>query len=196
VDAGRAQSRSRRGREQRGAALIEAAIIVPLLMLLTFGAIEMGIGFSEKGGLESAARAGARKAATLTNVVDNVNNNDIGIEVANSVNAALDGSAIPPLDHLFVYKNSVSSPVTVNAPGDCSTDCVMFTPDGSGKHFDVGSATGSWPNSDRNGCGTTPDLVTVKIIGHFTFLSGLIGTSPVTLTATTSLQFEPTNCRQ
>ena len=41
-----------------------------------------------------------------------------------------------------------------------------------------------------------PDLVTVKIIGHFTFLSGLIGTSPVTLMATTSLQFEPTNCRQ
>jgi len=59
-----------RARDQHGAALVEAAIVMPLILLLTFGAIEFGIGFSQKAGIEAIARSVParvrRRAATRT----------------------------------------------------------------------------------------------------------------------------------
>src|SRR5262245_40331093 len=78
--------RAFRRRSQRGNALVEAVIILPVLMLITFGGIELGIGFGQKGALESATRAGARKAATLTN------DDDMGAQTVAAVNAALDST--------------------------------------------------------------------------------------------------------
>jgi Flp pilus assembly protein TadG len=171
-------------REQRGAALVEAAIILPLVMILTFGCIEMGIGFSQKGAIESAARAGARKAATVTDEAEP----GFATDVVGAVNAALDSSAVPTLDKLEVFKDDTGT-------GSCSaSDCLTFLPDSSSPGHFLTGYSGSFPDTDRSGCGSTPDKVTVKITGEFAFLSGLIGTGTITLTATTTLQFEPTNC--
>jgi Flp pilus assembly protein TadG len=50
-------------RSQEGAAAVEFALIVGVLLLLVFGIIEFGRVFSELGVLRSAAREGARTAA-------------------------------------------------------------------------------------------------------------------------------------
>ena len=154
-------------------------------MILTFGAIELGIGFSQKGALESAARGGARKAATITDEPES----SFATDVANGVNDALDSSAVPTLVELDVYKDGVS-------PAACGAvaDCLKFAPAGGNpKHFST-SYVGNFPAADRNGCGSSPDKVSVRIVGQFQFLSGLIGKGNITLTATTTLQFEPTSC--
>ena len=44
----------------RGAALVEAAILLPILVLLTFGAIEYGLIYRDELRLATAARSGAR----------------------------------------------------------------------------------------------------------------------------------------
>jgi hypothetical protein len=56
----------RRGRRQpgeRGAALVEFALILPILILLIFGIIEFGRGYHTKTTLAHAAREGVRVAA-------------------------------------------------------------------------------------------------------------------------------------
>ena len=56
----------RRARGDDGAAMVEAAIVMPLLMLLVFGIIEWGLAFLTATSTNSAARSGARTASALT----------------------------------------------------------------------------------------------------------------------------------
>jgi Flp pilus assembly protein TadG len=65
VDGGTNQTSSRGPRRHRrdrsrGAVLIEAAILLPLLVLLTFGAVEYGLIFRDDLKITTAARSGAR----------------------------------------------------------------------------------------------------------------------------------------
>ena len=53
----------RRNRRQRGTALVEAAIVLSLLLLVTVGAIEYGWMFVNLHRITNAARQGARVAA-------------------------------------------------------------------------------------------------------------------------------------
>ncbi len=168
---------------------MEAVIILPILMLLTFGGIELGIGFGQKGALESATRAGARTASTLTDDAA------LGSKTVSAVNAALDSTAVPALNGLWIYKSGEDPG---DAAGSCgaAAHCFAFTPTvADPKHFDGTTSFGpGWAVADRVGCGPTPDRVTVKIKGTFSFLTNLIGNGSVTLHSTTTLQFEPTNC--
>lgn len=53
----------RPAREERGAAAVEFALVVPLLLLLVFGIISYGMMLSFRQGLTQAASEGARAAA-------------------------------------------------------------------------------------------------------------------------------------
>jgi Flp pilus assembly protein TadG len=199
----RAGRRRTRRRGERGNALVEAVIIIPVLMLITFGGIEFGIGFSQKGALESAARAGAREGATLTTdtndpLPNNAINQDtaIGHDVAVAVNAALDATAVPQLIKVYVYRSDVAVTGTGSDTTCINSDaCIVYSQlkDG-GKHFDETQPQGHWPASGRHGCGSTPDKVSVRIIGQFAFLTGLVGSGSITLNVNSTLQFEPTDC--
>jgi hypothetical protein len=52
----------RRGRGSRGVALVEFAIIMPILFLLIFGIIEFGTAFNDYQALRQGTREGARNA--------------------------------------------------------------------------------------------------------------------------------------
>jgi Flp pilus assembly protein TadG len=52
-----------RSSQERGAAMIELALILPLLMILVFGVIEFGRAFNANISLTHAAREGAREYA-------------------------------------------------------------------------------------------------------------------------------------
>jgi Flp pilus assembly protein TadG len=51
------------GRDERGAAAVEFALIVGVLVLVVFGIIEFGRAYSEVNVMQGAAREGARLAA-------------------------------------------------------------------------------------------------------------------------------------
>lgn len=61
--AGSRSCRFRRARGERGVALIEFAIVMPLLFLLIFGIIEFGWAFFQQLDVRHGAREGARLAA-------------------------------------------------------------------------------------------------------------------------------------
>lgn len=54
--------RSQRGNRERGASLVEMAVVTPLFLLLVFGIIEAGWFFSQQVEIRNAAREGARIA--------------------------------------------------------------------------------------------------------------------------------------
>src|SRR3954447_7439977 len=56
----------RRARADRGAALVEAALVLPLVILLVFAVIEFGFTFRDLLTVTSATRAGARTATALS----------------------------------------------------------------------------------------------------------------------------------
>ena len=56
----------RRGRGQEGAAAVEFAIILPVLLLLTLGALDMGHMYYIDHLITNASREGARYAAKYT----------------------------------------------------------------------------------------------------------------------------------
>lgn len=57
--------RGRTKRSDRGAALVEFAVLAPLLLMLLFGIVSAGIAFNESLTLTHAAREAGRSAATL-----------------------------------------------------------------------------------------------------------------------------------
>src|SRR4051794_19696047 len=90
-------SRLRR-RTQRGAALVEAAIVLPVLVTITLGVIEIGFIFKDSLTISSAVRSGARIGA-----VDGTNTTadfDI-LSAVKSGSGALNSTAIQAV---VVYK--------------------------------------------------------------------------------------------
>src|SRR3954451_17385380 len=70
-------------RRWRGSAVLDAALVFPILLSLTFGTVEFGYYFYVKHSLQGAAREGARAGITPTAV-----NSDVTTAVANSMAAA------------------------------------------------------------------------------------------------------------
>jgi hypothetical protein len=52
---------------ERGAAMVEMAIVVPIFILLVFGMLEFGLAFKNKLTMNHAVSAGARRATVLGN---------------------------------------------------------------------------------------------------------------------------------
>lgn len=65
--------RSRASSDERGVAVVEFAIVLPLLILLVFGIVQFSIAYNRQQGLHAAAREGARVAAlpqTTSSAID------------------------------------------------------------------------------------------------------------------------------
>lgn len=70
-DAERASAVARRSRSnERGATLVEAALVYPILFVVLFGVVEFGLAFKDYLTVSHAARDGARAGATYGNIVE------------------------------------------------------------------------------------------------------------------------------
>lgn len=67
-------------RSRRGNAILEAALVLPILLLLAFGTVEFGYYFYVRNNLQGAAREGARAA-----IVPSATNSDVNTAVANAM---------------------------------------------------------------------------------------------------------------
>jgi Flp pilus assembly protein TadG len=57
----------RRARGERGAVLVEAALVIPVLLFLAFGVVEYGAAFGDRNLVDTAGRAGGRAVANMSN---------------------------------------------------------------------------------------------------------------------------------
>jgi len=98
-------------RDERGAAMVEFALILPLILLLTFGAIDFGFAFSDAAGIKSATRSGARIGSALSKDP----NGQLQSIVA-AVNASIGNSVRAQATDITVY---TAPPGGFSAPDVC-----------------------------------------------------------------------------
>ena len=125
-DGGGWRARLRR-RSQRGAALVEAAIITPVLFTIIFGAIEYGLMFKDSLTLSNATRAGARIGS-----IDG-NNQYTDYDIVNAVTASLGAANVTNTQYLIIYKATptVAGGAPLNAPPlDCLNAAALVTTTG------------------------------------------------------------------
>jgi len=80
--------RKRKGNRSRGAAAVEAALVMPILLLVSFGAIKYGWLFLRAQQITNAARYGARVAIRA-----DASSTDVTTAIANLMTAAGMGSS-------------------------------------------------------------------------------------------------------
>jgi Flp pilus assembly protein TadG len=108
--------RQSRGRE-RGAALVEMALVLPLLLMLLLGIVSAGLAYNHQLALTHAAREAGRYGATLSVTAAGGMNNWLTAVSDRAVSAAT-GSLDPGTPGLYVCVAYVSGG---SAPNDTTT---------------------------------------------------------------------------
>lgn len=94
--------RNQRDRE-RGATLIEFALVVPLLLLLAFGTAEMGLGWVANNRVEGATSTAARIAASSGSLAE------ADRSVLQSLRSSLPQEQLDRLDRVIIFKSTTAN---------------------------------------------------------------------------------------
>src|SRR4051812_5554696 len=171
----------RRGAE-RGSVIVEAVVIIPLLMALTFGAIEYGISFRESAAVHAATRAGVRAASSMPR------NSGYLDAAANAVTSALGDASKSTPQELWIYHASTNG----GHPATCSTECALYTWNATTFVLTGGSP---WAADQQNACASAddpnlPQQIGIYVKARHSMVTKLFGTA-VTLTSTSVMRLEP-----
>lgn len=174
-------------RDDRGAALVELAIMASVLLTLVFGVFETGMAWSDSQLVTQASRAGARGVSQL-----GVNAQADSFAVQ-SVEAAL-GDLADDVTRIVIYDASA-------ADGAMSTACAAASPPGvagqcsvyDDTHFGTyGSwSDGAWAPSDRDNGLATGHYLGVAVEVDRPFITGFLGGTSFTIIDTTVMKIEP-----
>jgi Flp pilus assembly protein TadG len=113
------RTRGRRLRNERGAALVEFAIVATLFLMLIFGGVSFGMIFSAKHTLTNAASEGARAALKM-------NPSASSSEKIATATARATSSARAGLGGKADYMNPVSATIA-SCANDPTQDCITVT---------------------------------------------------------------------
>ncbi len=128
VEQGRAETRRQLRAPDRGAALVELGIILPLLFLLIFGIIEFGWAYFQQLDLRHGAREGARLAAVNYKTTASPTPADQATQIVNEVCDRMDSGDSTTVRIEQVGGAAVGSElqVTVEKPLDQLTGFLGF----------------------------------------------------------------------
>ncbi len=138
-------TRSRGHRRERGAVAVEAALVIPVLMLLVFGIFEFGMLFKDWLGVSNAVRAGVRIASAEPRT------STYATDAASNVAREAGALAMGDVQEMWVYQAATNgTPVGgSNTYNSCSA-CVKFKWNAGSQTFTVLSDT--WPSTAQNAC--------------------------------------------
>lgn len=176
--------------------MVEAALVLPVMVLIVVGIIEFGLLFTSYSTTTAATRSGARLAATSYAQAGNV---------TAAQDAALGQIAAATAADLKVLNNGVPVGMAVykvdpasadGAPiggypgadmvGGCTTSCVKFTWNPTTKTMD--NSSGSWTNADA--CGTSVDSIGVYVQTKHNYITGFFGKTKA-VSGHTVMRLEP-----
>jgi len=186
---------------ERGAALVELAVILPLLLIIAFGVVEYGNAWNRKLQIETAARSGARVGSSL----GNTRLADYGL--LQGVKSALSDIGLQNVLYVEVFKSTATD--GSRPTGSCASD----TPTSVTNQCNVytGAQLQSLTQTDFSGtssCDSTapdhywcplnrqsvqslgPDYLGVWIKADYVTITGLFK-SPFYLTAAAIMRLEP-----
>ena len=109
------QPRNERRSAQRGTALIEFALVLPILLVITFAALDLGRAFLAKNVLHQAAREGARMRVVMT-ASYYLNDGGAAAVEARVRQVARGGGLSPSIIHVSANASAGQDSVSVTAP--------------------------------------------------------------------------------
>jgi Flp pilus assembly protein TadG len=183
--------RSRAGNKDRGSAMVEAALIMPVLLLMTFGVIEWSLVMRDVAAVSSAARTGVRVAS----IPPGPTSTSITQPVAEAIQTA--GSVMPKdnLEYILVYQaNSDGFPLPEgNAAMTCAAagkTCVKHSWSDSRDAFT--KTEGEWDPALINTCvgDSKAQSVGVYVQARHSMITNFFGNSRV-IRDSAVLRFEP-----
>ncbi len=110
--------RPRADRDERGAAAVEFALILPILMALVFGIISFGFMLSFRQAMSQAAAEGARSAAVAPVGTDASTRT---ADAVGAVNDALGTYGVSCSGGNLFHDGADAGSCTVSSPGDCES---------------------------------------------------------------------------
>lgn len=180
-----------RSSSQRGATLVEMAIVIPLFLSLLFVAVELGLAFRSKLIVDDGVQAAARVGAAVGNGLDV----DLFVleELIGQV-SALPNNGIDILSHVEIYKvNPDGSPNTAELNRyfytwtSSTTDC-DWTPCPEGT---TGYSSWTWRPGERNVAVDNLDQIGVTAYFSHNFITGFL---PIDNPLCDTPAGNPTNC--
>jgi len=216
---------ARRSREQRGAAVVEAAIVLPAILLVLLGMLEMGLYFKDSFTVSESTKNAAHTGAQYAAVADA---DYYILQTVNHLASAIGGSVV----EVVVYNADNPDPLH-QTNGNVSATCVAsangvdvpYTDSGGISHptGGIGSCNVYWAvNGDLNrpesvfAAGTFtnaqhwagasrfqnttdirangqpgPDLIGVWVKATHAWMTGVIRTSPSTISSQAIFRIEP-----
>jgi hypothetical protein len=198
--------RRSRGREG-GAVAIEAALVMPLILAVLFGIVEVSLLIRDHVAITSAVRVGSRIASASADAGPGVCDTSPGSPVCTPASspalaqAAADaiqraGSAMPPdsIDYILVYKANAQGYPGANGnttmPASCAgyVNCVQFVWRDSANAFRY--AGGAWDSKSINACVNESDTLGVHMKATHKGVTGIFGAS-IGLADRSVMKFEP-----
>jgi Flp pilus assembly protein TadG len=177
---------SRPRRAERGATLVEAALVMIPLFVIIFGIIEFGLLFKDQLSASNAVRAAARKASVepasgtfYTDAVASIKQQGTGVQFHTG-------------DQLCIYAVTGTANTNGTVDSGCTNDAQRYTYGASGWSL-AGSDHGtSWPDGGaKSTClGGQLDSVGVQLTIHHHSVTGVVPIN-VTLHERAVLRLEP-----
>lgn len=200
-------SHARRAAE-RGQAMVELALILPVLLLIVLGTLEFGLAFDHHLTLEYATREGTRTGAALANgggqlgcgsgQSPNAANVDPAIVAAVERVLTSDGSPISldQVSQIRIYKADAAGQEAgpVNAWIYAAGQGPII--DGQQLDFKANPLVQSWTTCSRNNGGATPDYLGVSLKYTYTLqtpMGNLLAMVTIGMNDHTVMRLNPTN---
>jgi len=173
---------------------VEAALVLPLVIVLVMGIIDFGFAFGSKTTASGASRSGVRLAAAAYATAGTASTNQKAAvdKIANTVTGALTGLTSATVIGMVVYKLDPTSANGAplggfpddNMSGGCTSECFRYRWDGTKLVY----VSGAWPDPDA--CGLTLDDIGVMVQVNHHYITGFVG-SHVYLDGHTVMRLEP-----
>jgi Flp pilus assembly protein TadG len=178
--------RKSRGRDERGAALVETVIIIPLVLLIVFGIIEFSSAYHDASVTSDASRAGGRIASAQAR------NPDYATNAAAAVAAALRTLPKDAPQELWIYRaNNQGYPGTGSDFASCGASCIKFTWDPETLDWNSTTSGGGWAAASHQVCSEPFDQIGVYVQIRHDFVTKLFGAT-LDLDDHSVFRFEPT----
>jgi hypothetical protein len=171
---------------ERGAAIIEFALVLPILVTLTFGIVEFSSAYHDSSVTADAARAGGRVGSALAT------SPSFATSTVAAVNAALETLPADDPQELWIYKaNADGFPGTTRNFSSCTSSCIKYKWDSSRQAFDTSAPQGGgWSASSHQVCREPFDEIGVYVKVDHPFVTKFFGTN-VTIEDHSVFRFEP-----
>lgn len=168
---------------QRGAVAVEAALVVPLIVTMLLGIIDLGVLVHANVGTAAAVRSGARVASSEPRMVGFAEHG-----AAASLRAGT-GLAWSDIEEIWVYRANTSGfpGTSTGFPSYCPSRCIRYRVNTSGQPVVY---QGSWAASSIDACVGTAEDVGVRILArHRALAGGVLG--PTRISQHAVMRFEP-----